>query len=73
MKTRLTRQPARAGVCLSFLAGMAVTAVCAALAVVPRPAAAPAETAPRPALPAPPPAPPAGYPVNSMGGGPAAV
>jgi hypothetical protein len=39
MNTRLTRQPARAGVCLSFLAGMAVTAVCAALAVLPRPAA----------------------------------
>jgi hypothetical protein len=72
MNTRPTRQPAGAGVCLSFLAGMAVTAVCAALAVVPRPAAAPAETAPRPAVPAPQPVPPAGYLVNSIEGGPAA-
>ncbi len=70
MNTWLIREPARAGFCLSFLAGMAVTAVCATLTVLPRPAAPPAETAPRPAVPAPAPAPPGSFLVSSPEGGP---
>ena len=71
MNIETMRQPARTGVCLSFLTGMAVTAVFAVLAVLPRPAAAPAGTAPRQMVPAPQPAPPASHLVDFTEGGPA--
>lgn len=71
MTTETTRQPAGAGICLSFLSGMAVTAVFAVLAVVLQPAAPPVKTAPGPAVPAPRPVPPAGSLLTFAEGGPA--